>query len=90
MIDDKQTHQAQVSFRIDRVVISEEGEAVPTFRAAEHGVSSYQVAFCRRDGWVLAAPQRFEHVAFQLWRDEWIGYWRAPHTRMRPIQEYPD
>lgn len=72
----------------DRVVIDPSGEAVPSriARARHHIVPD--VIFIRRDGWTLAAPKRFEHVAFAIWPDEWIGFMRRPSWEVFPISEY--
>lgn len=71
-----------------RVVINSEGEARPSRSAREqHGVNP-TIIFIRGDGWSLAAPPEFEAIAYQMWRDEWIGFMQKPYRNARPIEQY--
>jgi len=55
----------------DRVVINEYGDAVPSQRAREaHNITPI-IIFIRHDGWSLGAPDPYERIAYELWKDEW-------------------
>ena len=62
-----------------RVLINEEGEAVPPARAMDiPGMKKISVVFIRDDGWSLGAPEHLRHVAEEMWQDQWIGYANYP------------
>lgn len=72
----------------DRVVLNGEGDAVNSFRARESFNTTPDIIFIRKDGWTCGAPKRLENVAFNLWKDQWVGYMRKGDTRATPITAY--
>lgn len=80
----------RADIKINRVVIDEHGTSVPLGRAVDDYDVFPDVLFLRDDYWILGAPQKFERVAFQMWRDNWIKYVRRPSTKWKLIEEYPD
>lgn len=56
----------------DRVVVSDQGIAIPAADAAVNGIRP-DVVFVRNDGWSLGAPARLEGVA----RWQWLRFWIA-------------
>lgn len=55
-----------------RVVINEEGEAVPAWMAERDYNIKPDVVFVRDDGWTLGAPKHLAQVAKGLWEGEWV------------------
>ena len=70
----------------DRIVINYEGEAWSYKRAFDVLGITPDVAFRRKDGWVLGAPKEFEHVARRMWEDEWTHIIRKGETEWIPIR----
>ena len=54
-----------------RILIHENGEAIPPRRAAEDYGLVPVVGYRRKDGWSLGAPVHLQDAALNLWRDEW-------------------
>jgi len=73
----------------DRVVINDEGEALPWSRAHQIHNILPDVIFVRKDGWCLGAPISLEKTAFKMWADEWVYYARRPDVKLLPISEHP-
>jgi len=73
----------------DRMVINEEGEALPWSKARQLYNISPEIIFVRNDGWALGAPRELEKTAFQLWADKWIYFARKPEVKLIPISEHP-
>lgn len=71
----------------NRVVVNEEGEAIPLKKAEEKGIT-VDVVFVRKDGWTLGAPESLEMTAFSLWADEWTGFFRRPNREFQPIEKW--
>jgi hypothetical protein len=72
----------------NRVLISADGDAVPSAHARElHGVEP-TIIFIRNDGWSLGAPAHLEWDAFQLWAGAWTGFMRKPEIQPQPINQY--
>ena len=46
------------------------------------------IVFIRKDGWMLAANQRFEKVAYNMWQDEWVGFCAFPNEIVSDIEDY--
>jgi hypothetical protein len=46
------------------------------------------IIFVRGDGWTLAAPPKFEAVAYNMWRDKWVGFVRCPELVIDDIANY--
>ena len=46
------------------------------------------IIFVRDDGWMLAAPPKFEHVAYAIWKDKWVGFLRYPDEIVADIADY--
>ncbi len=55
-----------------RVVIDDEGEAVPARRADAMGITP-SVVFVRSDGWTLGAPDGLVERAYRLWESRWVA-----------------
>lgn len=70
-----------------RVLINEEGEALSQRRAMESGVLP-DIAFLRKDGWVLGAPAHLESAAYGLWPDEWVGFCTVSEAEYKPMSLY--
>lgn len=58
-----------------RVVINDEGEAVPQRAEAAKGIT-VDVVFIREDGWTLGAANALAGVAEDQWSDRWIAFMR--------------
>lgn len=74
----------------DRVLVNDNGDAVPSQQALVVLKIIPDVVFLRKDGWTLGAPERLETLAFRMWEDEWIGFARTTKdgSKFSPIQEY--
>lgn len=72
----------------DRVVIKESGEAVSTRRALVHHGVTPDIVFYRNDGWGLGAPDQYESLAYEMFKDEWTHFARRPSKIAHPIDEY--
>lgn len=73
---------------VTRVVVDDGGLGVPPDRALrEYGIES-DIYFKRHDGWSLGAPVQFEHIAYQLWANEWTHFATAQDEVWRPISMY--
>ena len=59
-----------------RVVINLHGEATTPRRALDDHDVEPTVIYIRDDGWSLGAPEAFEQVAANMWRDEWVAVLR--------------
>lgn len=46
------------------------------------------IMFVRDDGWVLASSLKFERVAYNMWKDEWIGFVKCPDDIIEDIADY--
>lgn len=73
--------------KIDRVVIGYDGIAVPLEKALEAGVKP-EIVFKRDDGWHLATISEFEKVAYEMYKESWIGFARRPDKNFTPINLY--
>lgn len=71
----------------DRVVVDGEGYAVKPSLAAMANITP-EIIFIRNDGWSLGAPENLQHVAFPLWRNEWVAFMRKGEKEAHPIEEY--
>ena len=84
-----------------RIVINQEGEAIPGALAVEqamHAIGqgnldmaddiSPHVIFVRGDGWRLGASPKFEEVAYNMWKDEWVGFVKCPNDVISDISDY--
>lgn len=71
---------------IDRVMVGYE-HAVHLDLALKAGVTP-TIVFKRNDDWHLAAPEEFEEAAYELWKDEWVGFARRPNTEFSPMSLY--
>jgi hypothetical protein len=56
-----------------RVVVREDGYAVPPRRAREEYGITPDVIYLRDDGWSLGATITWADVAWGKWPDRWIG-----------------
>jgi len=58
-----------------RVVVSLEGEATSKLKAYQkYGEDVYpDYIYIRNDGWTLGACEKFQLVAYNMWRTDWIG-----------------
>jgi hypothetical protein len=56
---------------IDRVLVSEEGDAVTLARALSMDIRPDYV-FERNDGWILSAPWHLAKAAQSLWEGHWV------------------
>ena len=73
----------------DRVVINDQGEAVPPARARANGFSPPDVIFVRNDGWSLGASYPLWETAQSLWEDDWAGVMlRCLAWSYRPWSQY--
>ena len=61
-----------------RVIVNEEGNAVPSEQAKNEFGLVPTVIFLRNDGWSLGVPRYLESVAKKLWRGSWIAVARSP------------
>lgn len=52
-----------------RVIVSEEGEAVPASRAK----GPVDFILVRKDGWSIGGPKRLYETARALWEKEWLA-----------------
>jgi len=73
---------------VDRVVISDAGEALPPAEARLKHTVEPDVVFLRDDGWMLGAARNLEKVAHNIWADKWVAFARLPDTTFRPIADY--
>jgi len=71
-----------------RVVVSADGEAVPTPRARQQYGATPDVIFIRKDGWSLGAPKSLAHVAEKMWDDEWLGVVTLPSGSVKFYSDY--
>ncbi len=84
-----------------KVVVNNAGEAMPSsyilstgdellakgdMKSLEDLIPS--IIFVRDDGWMLAAPPKFEHVAYAIWKDKWAGFLRYPDEIVEDIADY--
>lgn len=46
------------------------------------------ILFVRNDGWVLAASPKLEQVAYNMWKDEWVGFVKCPNEFIEDIADY--
>ena len=86
-----------------RVVINRCGGAIPAAEMARQcqaamaqgeeavmGISHVAptLVFIRDDGWMLAASEKFEAIAHEMWEDKWVGFCRFPSTTVQDIADY--
>lgn len=71
-----------------RVVVSADGEAVPSARARQEFGVTPDVIFIRKDGWSLGAPMSLALVAERMWEDEWLGVLRRPSNAVKYYSDY--
>jgi len=71
-----------------KVIVDERGFGVPGRKAKYEWNTEPDVIFFRSDGWTLGAPKRFEHVAYEMWSDEWTHFVRRPFRRWIEIRKY--
>lgn len=72
----------------DRVVVDEYGTAVSPENAKKRYGIDWRVIFIRNDGWSLGAPLFLERVAYEMWKDQWVAFWRCSSGKVQPISEY--
>ena len=70
-----------------RVVVDADGYALPPEAASRNLVES-DIIFVRKDGWSLGAPIKFEDIAYNMWRDEWVQFTRKGDKGWTDISEY--
>lgn len=58
-----------------RVIINEDGEAVPMKRARELG-ATIDIIYIRNDGWSFGASNALKDVAYKMWEGSWVAYWK--------------
>lgn len=46
------------------------------------------IFFVRDDGWILGASPTFEEVAYEMWKDEWVGFVKCPNDLVEDIANY--
>lgn len=46
------------------------------------------IMFVRKDGWILSASPKFEKVAYNMWKDEWVGFVKCPDEFIEDITDY--
>lgn len=71
-----------------RVVVNENGLALSPENAMLRYAVGAKVIFQRDDGWTLGAPQQFERIAWELWRDNWVCFARWPLYEACPMEFY--
>jgi hypothetical protein len=71
-----------------RVVVSKEGEAVPTPRARQEFGAEADVIFIRDDGWTLGAPKALVRAAEATWSDLWVGVAVAKSGRVMTYERW--
>ena len=84
-----------------RVVINVEGEAISRARLntmvdeviAKDGIQAIghlvpHIIFVRDDGWILAASPEFEEVAYNMWKDQWVGFVKCPDDLVLGMADY--
>lgn len=71
-----------------RVVVDEYGTSVSPEDAKKRFGIEWRVIFIRDDGWCLGAPLFLERVAYEMWKNAWIGFVRRSSGKVRPISEY--
>jgi len=54
------------------------------------GPSSPVIVFIRSDGWMLGTPAQFERVAYNMWKEAWVGFCRVPNDIILDISEYEE
>jgi hypothetical protein len=72
----------------NRVIISEDGNAVSPKIARDSKSIVSEIIFVRDDGWSLGANAQLQHSAFDIWKDKWIAFIDVPNRIMLPIAEY--
>lgn len=73
--------------RLLPVVVDKEGYTEKYHRAVELGIVP-DVVFIRNDKWCLAATNEFAQVAYELWKDEWIGFYRYGNNKRQDISTW--
>lgn len=87
-----------------RVVVNNAGESISNAQLDEQmrellatkgidGLSTLKdcapvIMFVRDDGWVLASSLKFERVAYNMWKDEWVGFVKCPDSIIEDIADY--
>ena len=86
-----------------RVIVNNAGETISGVRmakqcqeAVEEGHEAMMalfdvapvVVFIRDDGWMLGASDIFESVAYDMWKDKWVGFCKCPHSIVADIADY--
>jgi len=70
-----------------RVIVDEDGHAIPPEAASKMAINS-DIIFVREDGWSLGAPEEFEDIAYNMWRNDWTQFIRKGDTDWTDIKEY--
>ena len=73
---------------IDRVIVDYNGYAVPEKMAREKYCIVPDIMFKRKDGWTLGAPEEFEDVAYEMWKNEWSYFTRKPDEDWSNMEDY--
>lgn len=74
----------------DRIVVNDDGYAMPQKAAFERYCTTWSIVFIRDDGWSLGCPHIFEPVAYSQWKDHWTHYMLRGDDQARPITQYPN
>ncbi len=75
-------------FVVSRVIVDVDGTAVSP-NIAKHQYAIFpEIVFLRNDGWSLGAPEAFEMIAFDLWREDWTHFTRRPAIQWTEIENY--
>lgn len=78
--------------KINRIVINNDGESVSydRWRLAVENPYSISVIFVRNDNWCLAATPGLEWAAYNLWPDEWVGFYdkKTDYKKMHSLREF--
>jgi len=68
-----------------RIVVGEDGHALPPGAAFAQYSIACDVVFVRNDGWSLGAPEYLESVARGMWPREWVGMARYPNMTITAV-----
>jgi len=72
----------------NRVIVDYHGQAVPCEIAEKRYYITYDIAFKRKDGWILGASEEHEDIAYEMWKDEWVAYYRRIDGEWMEIKYY--
>lgn len=76
-----------ISWKPNRVIIDEEGHAVPPEQAERQGIIP-DIIFIRKDGWSLGGPNDLEDITYNMWRGEWEQFARRGDKTWTDIINY--